>query len=273
MTSITSAVEQAERLSGYALESAFVGIGGDHVECAELPRRGRRQRAAHREVTREDIDRATEVARAVNIPTNREVLHVLPRGFVVDGQEGVKDPLGMSAIRLEVETHIVHGSATVVQNLTKCVRQAGDAHRRAGRRARSRRPRPSCPRPSVSSASRSPTSAPAPPTSPSTWMARPSTRRSCRWAATTSPTTSPSASRPTSPRQSTSRSASGPPTSTRSTADEDIQVEVIGEGEAGRVERLEICEIIEARMREIFEKLGEEIAAAGHGGILPAGSC
>src|SRR5439155_15283313 len=56
---------------------------------------------------------------------NREVLHVLPRGFVVDGQEGVKDPLGMSAIRLEVETHIVHASATALQNLTKCVRQAG----------------------------------------------------------------------------------------------------------------------------------------------------
>ena len=61
----------------------------------------------------------------MTIPSNREVLHVLPRDFSVDGQEGVKDPLGMSAVRLEVETHIVHGSATALQNLTKCVRQAG----------------------------------------------------------------------------------------------------------------------------------------------------
>ena len=79
----------------------------------------------HREVSREDVNRATEVARAVSIPSNREVLHVLPRGFIVDGQEGVKDPLGMSAIRLEVETHIVTASATAVQNLTKCVAAAG----------------------------------------------------------------------------------------------------------------------------------------------------
>ena len=74
----------------------------------------------------EDIERATEVARAVTIPSNREVLHVLPRDFTVDGQEGVKDPEGMSAIRLEVTTHIVHGGATALQNLTKCVRQAGE---------------------------------------------------------------------------------------------------------------------------------------------------
>ena len=81
--------------------------------------------AHHREVTREDIGRAIEVARAVNIPNNRDVLHVERRGFTVDGQEGVKDPLGMSALRLEVETHIVTASATAVQNLTKCVQAAG----------------------------------------------------------------------------------------------------------------------------------------------------
>ncbi len=81
--------------------------------------------AHHREVTREDINRAIEVARAVSIPSNREVLHVERRGFIVDGQEGVKDPLGMSALRLEVETHIVTASATAVQNLGKCVQQAG----------------------------------------------------------------------------------------------------------------------------------------------------
>ena len=122
--SIHQAVAQAERLSGLRLEAAFVGVGGDHLES--LNSRGTvAVSGAHREVTREDIERATEVARAVTIPSNREVLHVLPRDFTVDGQEGVKDPEGMSAIRLEVTTHIVHGSATSLQNLTKCVRQAG----------------------------------------------------------------------------------------------------------------------------------------------------
>lgn len=124
VTSIHGAIEQAERLSGLRLEAAFVGVGGDHLES--LNSRGTvAVSGAHREVTREDIERATEVARAVTIPSNREVLHVLPRDFTVDGQEGVKDPEGMSAIRLEVTTHIVHGGATALQNLTKCVRQAG----------------------------------------------------------------------------------------------------------------------------------------------------
>jgi cell division protein FtsA len=124
VASIHQAVAHAERLSGLRLEAAFVGVGGDHLES--LNSRGTvAVSGAHREVTREDIERATEVARAVTIPNNREVLHVLPRDFTVDGQEGVKDPQGMSAIRLEVTTHIVHGSATALQNLTKCVRQAG----------------------------------------------------------------------------------------------------------------------------------------------------
>ena len=124
VTSIQSAVEQAERLSGLTLEAAYVAVGGDHLES--LNSRGTvAVSGAHREVTREDIERATEVARAVTIPSNREVLHVLPRDFIVDGQEGVKDPEGMSAIRLEVTTHIVHGGATALQNLTRCVRRAG----------------------------------------------------------------------------------------------------------------------------------------------------
>ena len=101
-----------------------MGVGGSQIES--LNSRGAvAVSGPHREVSREDVDRATEVARAVTIPSNREVLHVLPRDFSVDGQEGVKDPIGMSAVRLEVETHIVHGSATALQNLTKCVRQAG----------------------------------------------------------------------------------------------------------------------------------------------------
>ena len=122
--SIADAVERAERLSGWKIDKAFVGVGGPHVES--LNSTGQvAVTAHHREVTREDVNRAIEVARAVSIPSNREVLHVERRGFIVDGQEGVKDPLGMSALRLEVETHIVTASATAVQNLSKCIAQAG----------------------------------------------------------------------------------------------------------------------------------------------------
>jgi cell division protein FtsA len=122
--SIADAVERAERLSGWKIDRAFVGVGGQHVESLNSP--GQVAVTSHqREVGRHDIDRAIEVARAVSIPSNREVLHVERRDFTVDGQTGVKDPLGMSALRLEVETHIVTASATAVQNLSKCVQAAG----------------------------------------------------------------------------------------------------------------------------------------------------
>src|SRR5439155_9118085 len=117
------AVDAAERTSGYEVRGAYVGVGGSHGESLNSPGTVAVS-GHHREVTREDIERVTEIARAVNIPSNREVLHVLPRGYTVDGQEGVKDPLGMSAVRLEVVTHIVTASATALQNLAKCVQQA-----------------------------------------------------------------------------------------------------------------------------------------------------
>jgi cell division protein FtsA len=122
--SIADAVERAERLSGWKIDRAFVSVGGPHVES--LNSTGQvAVTTHHREVTREDVNRAIEVARAVTIPSSRDVLHVERRGFIVDGQEGVKDPLGMSALRLEVETHIVTASATAVQNLSKCIQAAG----------------------------------------------------------------------------------------------------------------------------------------------------
>jgi cell division protein FtsA len=121
--SIAGAVDHAERLSGYQIDRAFVGVGGQNVE-SQNSRGAVAVSGHHREVTREDVERALEVARAVTIPSNLEVLHVLPRGFIVDGQEGVRDPIGMSAIRLEIETHIVTASATAVRNLAKCVQAA-----------------------------------------------------------------------------------------------------------------------------------------------------
>ena len=122
--SIADAVERAERLSGWKIDRAFVGVGGVSVES--LNSTGQVAVTAHsREVTHEDINRAIEVARAVSIPSNRRELHVERRGFTVDGQEGVRDPIGMSALRLEVEAHIVTASATAIQNLSKCVELAG----------------------------------------------------------------------------------------------------------------------------------------------------
>ncbi|HLA65101.1 MAG TPA: cell division protein FtsA, partial [Candidatus Saccharimonadales bacterium] len=123
VNSIATSIEKAERLSGYKISSALVAVGGSHISSQNS--RGVVAVSGHkREVSREDIARATDAAKAVQVPSNRELLHVIPRGFIVDGQDGIKDPLGMSAVRLEVETHIVAGAATSVQNLSKCITQA-----------------------------------------------------------------------------------------------------------------------------------------------------
>ena len=123
VNSIASSLEKAERLSGYKISSAFVSVGGSHISSQNS--RGVVAVSGHkREVSREDVARATEAAKAVQMPSNRETLHVIPRGYIVDGQEGIKDPLGMSAVRLEVETHIVSGLSTSIQNLTKCIANA-----------------------------------------------------------------------------------------------------------------------------------------------------
>jgi cell division protein FtsA len=123
-TSILSSVEQAERMSGYKIERAYVGLSGTHV--SSLNSRGvvgisRRESG----ITVDDVDRALDAAHAIAVPHNQEVVHVIPRGYVVDGQSGVRDPVGMHGFRLEVETHIVTGSTTAIQNLIKCVEGAG----------------------------------------------------------------------------------------------------------------------------------------------------
>jgi cell division protein FtsA len=122
--SVAIAVDAAERLSGLKVHSAFVGISGSHI-LSQNSRGMVAVSGSRHDVDRGDTVRAIEAARAVSIPNTREILHVIPRGYVVDGQEGVRDPIGMSAVRLEVETHIVTASTTSVQNLTKCVQRAG----------------------------------------------------------------------------------------------------------------------------------------------------
>ena len=122
--SVAAAVDAAERLSGLKVRSAFVGISGSHIGSQNSKGMVAVSSRQH-EIQRDDTLRAIENARAVSIPNTREILHVIPRGYVVDNNAGVRDPIGMSAVRLEVETHIVTASTTSVQNLSKCVQRAG----------------------------------------------------------------------------------------------------------------------------------------------------
>ena len=121
---ITASVRKAERISGYEVTRAFVGVGGGHISAINSRGVVGISRGT-RGITEFDIERALDAARAIAIPHNREIIHTIPRGYIVDGQEGVKDPIGMQGIRLEVEAHIVTGASTSVSNLVKCVRDAG----------------------------------------------------------------------------------------------------------------------------------------------------
>ncbi len=121
---IAASVRKAERISGYEITSAYVGIGGGHISAINSRGVVGISRSA-RGIGESDIERALDAARAIAIPHNREIIHTIPRGYVVDGQEGVKNPIGMQGIRLEVEAHIVTGASTSVSNLVKCVRETG----------------------------------------------------------------------------------------------------------------------------------------------------
>ena len=121
---IAASVQKAERISGYQITSAYVGVGGGHITALNSRGVVGISRTA-RGISQYDIDRALDAARAIAIPHNREIIHTIPRGYIVDDQEGVQDPIGMQGIRLEVEVHIVTGASTSVSNLVKCVRTAG----------------------------------------------------------------------------------------------------------------------------------------------------
>lgn len=122
--SVLSCVESAERMAGYNINRALVAIGGGHIASANS--KGVVAVAEpENEITKDDIKRVIEAAQALSLPSSRDIIHVLPRYFTVDGQEGIKDPIGMSGVRLEVETHMVTGSVTAIKNLTKCVAEIG----------------------------------------------------------------------------------------------------------------------------------------------------
>lgn len=121
---IAAAVDKAGRMAGCTIDVASVGIAGGHISAVNSHGVVAVARSDHY-VTQDDISRAVEAARAVAIPNNREILHVIPRSFLIDGQGGVRNPAGMLGFRLEVEAHIVTGSTTSIQNLARCVERAG----------------------------------------------------------------------------------------------------------------------------------------------------
>ncbi|RMF79491.1 MAG: cell division protein FtsA [Chloroflexi bacterium] len=120
---ISASVHKAEKSSGYDISRAFVSVAGSHI--ASMNSRGVTGITGPRGVNEADMERAMESARAIAIPHNREVLHIVPRSYSLDGQDSVRSPLGMHGFRLEVEAHIITASTTSVANLEKSVQDAG----------------------------------------------------------------------------------------------------------------------------------------------------
>lgn len=118
---IKKAREEAELMSGLTAEKTWVSVGGTHIHSFDSHGM---IAVRHNEVTKEDITRVIDAAKAVAIPSDRHVLHVLPKDFKLDGQEGVTDPIGMSGVRLEASVHIITGQKSVIQNTMKCVERA-----------------------------------------------------------------------------------------------------------------------------------------------------
>jgi cell division protein FtsA len=120
--SIQRALEEAELMADCQIRNVWIGIAGSHIRSFNS--RGM-VAIKDKEVTAADVARAIETARAVNIPTDQQLLHTIPQEFIVDNQEGVREPIGMSGVRLEVKVHIVTGAVSAVQNVIKCVRRCG----------------------------------------------------------------------------------------------------------------------------------------------------
>lgn len=124
VTSINSSLEAAERMAGYSVSHAIASIGGNHIES--LNSRGVVAVASPQgEITKNDVARVVDAAKAISLSTTREIIHVLPRNYTVDGQDGIKDPVGMTGVRLEVDTHIITANTTSIKNLEKAFAEVG----------------------------------------------------------------------------------------------------------------------------------------------------
>ncbi len=124
--SIKTAIDEAELTGGVEIDSVHLGLSGAHLKAFNS-RGVVAVSGNNREITREDVDRALDAAKGVALPTGREILHALPQDFVVDDQDGIGDPIGLSGTRLEVNVHVVTGSITSKQNIVTCVNRAGVA--------------------------------------------------------------------------------------------------------------------------------------------------
>ncbi|MCB9798947.1 cell division protein FtsA [Candidatus Nomurabacteria bacterium] len=124
VSSIANALESAERLIGYPLQNVWIGVSNSDVS-SQISKGVVAVAKSDGEISPEDVERAIESAKAVNAPLNYDVLHVLPKTFTVDGQTGIKDPVGMTGMRLEVETQMIHGPTAHLRNLTKAVYRTG----------------------------------------------------------------------------------------------------------------------------------------------------
>jgi cell division protein FtsA len=122
VNAIQRALEEAELMAGVRIQRVYTGIAGSHIKSFNgngmVP-------IKDKEVSALDVNRVIETARAMPIPTDQQVLHILTQEFIVDGQDGIKEPLGMSGVRLEVKVHIVTGAVSAAQNIVKCVRRCG----------------------------------------------------------------------------------------------------------------------------------------------------
>lgn len=122
--SLGVALDMAERISGVPVEKAYVSINGSHLVSQQL-RGVIAISRADGEITPDDVDRVINAAQAISLPANREILHILPQNYIVDGQEHIQDCVGMTGVRLEVEAHAIIGSSPAIKNLTKVVNQSG----------------------------------------------------------------------------------------------------------------------------------------------------
>jgi cell division protein FtsA len=128
MASVVKAIDEAELMAGYEVTDVVVGVSGQHVK-GQNSRGVVAVSSRNRTITTQDVKRVIEAAQAVVIPVDREILHVLSKEFSVDDQIGIKDPIGMSGVRLEAEVHIVTGSSSSIQNMIKVVEKAGFQYR------------------------------------------------------------------------------------------------------------------------------------------------
>ncbi len=120
--SIQRAVEEAELMAGCQIHSVFAGIAGSHIRS--LNSHGT-VAIRDKEVTQGDVDRVLDAARAVHFPGDQQLLHVLPQEYIIDNQEGIREPIGMSGVRLEAKVHLITGAVSAAQNITKCIERCG----------------------------------------------------------------------------------------------------------------------------------------------------